>query len=188
MKVCCRDFFHASKDNYMWQQVSLEKFPLHSWLSKEQRLVFDSFMESCKEGGNIEALYKDGLREIIRYMGNVEKGIKDLKMAAEKGQLEGKYVCGLILLCSYEDDLRKKGVEYMQFLRNVKCVVSYRNKVIALLGNIWRRPYGTLVRNPTPLCRKRLYNGWVMKKSHYWKIVDNEDDDNSIKNSCEHCR
>jgi len=188
MKVCCRDFLDASKDNYMWQQVFLEKFPLHSWLSKEKRLVFDSFIKSCKEGGNIEALYREGLQEIIRYMGNVKKGIKDLKMAAEMGHLEGRYVYGLILLCSYEDDLRRKGVEYMQFLRNAKCVVSCRNKVIALLGNIWRRPYGTLVRNPTPLCRDKLCNGWSMKKNHSWKMVNNEDDDVTIKNSCEYCR
>jgi len=65
----------------------------------------------------------------------------------------------LILLCSKDDDLRKEGVEYMRFLRNAKCVVSCRNKVVASLGNIWRRPYETLVRNPIPLCYNRRCNG-----------------------------
>jgi len=188
IKVCCRVFLHASKDNYMWQQISLEKFPLHSWSCKEKVRVFDTFMQSCKECGNIEALYRKGLEEIIRYEGSIEKGIKDLNMAAKKGHLEAKYVYGLILLCSYDDDLRKEGVEYMQFLRNVKCVVSCRNKVVNLLGNLWRKPYGTLVRNPSPLGSKRQCNGWNMKKCRSWKIVNNKDDDDNIKNSCENCR
>jgi len=50
MNVCYREFLHTSKDDFMWQKVSLEKFPLHFWLSKEKALVFDSFIKSCKEG------------------------------------------------------------------------------------------------------------------------------------------
>jgi len=188
MKVCCKDFFHASKDNYMWQQVSLKNVPLNLWFCKERVSMFDSFLQSCKEGGNIEVLYREGLQEIVRYAGNIEKGIGDLKIVAEKGHLEAKYVYGLILLCSEDDDLRKEGVEYMRFLRNAKCVVSCRNNVVALLGNTWRRPYETLVRNPIPLCYNRRCNGWNMKKCRSWKMVDNEDDEDGIKNSCENCR
>jgi len=184
MKVCCRDFFHASKDNYMWQQVSLEKFPLFSWLHEP---VFDHFLQSCKESGNIEALYRDGLRQLSGYKGNIEKGIKDLKMAAEKGHLEAKYVYGLILLCSYDDDMRKQGVEYMQFLRNTKCVVNCRNKIMTLFMSIWRKHREILKRNPTPLCCKKPCKGWSLKKGT-WEPKDNEDDDDSIQNSCENCR
>ena len=187
MKVCCRDFFHASKDNYMWQQVSLEKFPLIPWLHKEDASMFDSFMQSCKGGGNIEALYRVGLRELKSFVGNVENGIKYLKMAAEKGHLEAKYAYALILLCSYDDDFRKQGVEYLEFLRNAKCVVNCRNKVITLLGRLWRRPHGTLKRNPTPLCCNKPCKGWNLKKGT-WQLVDNEDDDDTIENSCENCR
>jgi len=187
MKVCCKDFFHASKDNYMWQQVSLEKFRLISWLHQEDASVFDFFMQSCKEGGNIEALYREGLRQLYGYKGTVEEGIKDLKMAAEKGHLEARYVYGLILLRSYDDDLRKEGVQYMQLLRNAKCVVNCRNNVMTLLKGLWSIPNGTLVRNPTPLCRKKPCKGWSLKKGT-WKLVDNEDDDDGIQNSCENCR
>ncbi|KAL9326316.1 hypothetical protein ACSQ67_006961 [Phaseolus vulgaris] len=140
MKVCCRDFFIASKENYMWQQVSLEKFPLIPWSHKE---AFDSFMQSCKESGNIEALYRVGLQELKSFVGDIEKGMKGLKMAAEK--------------------------------------------VRTLLEGLWRRPYGTLVRNPTPLCCKKPCKGWSLKKGN-WKLVDNEDGDDSIQNSCENCR
>ncbi|XP_068461674.1 F-box protein At2g35280-like [Phaseolus vulgaris] len=184
MKVCCRDFFIASKENYMWQQVSLEKFPLIPWSHKE---AFDSFMQSCKESGNIEALYRVGLQELKSFGGDIEKGMKGLKMAAEKGHLEAKYTYALILLCSHDDDLRKEGVQYLQFLRNAKCAVNCRNKVITLLEGLWRRPYGTLVRNPTPLCCKKPCKGWSLKKGS-WKLVDNEDGDDSIQNSCENCR
>ncbi|KAK7347394.1 hypothetical protein VNO80_21924 [Phaseolus coccineus] len=89
MKVSCRDFFHASKDNYMWQQVSLEKFPLIPWSLKE---AFDYFMQSCKEGENIEALFRVGLQELKSSVGNIEKGMKDLKMAAEKKVLPGSKI------------------------------------------------------------------------------------------------
>ncbi|KAL9326315.1 hypothetical protein ACSQ67_006960 [Phaseolus vulgaris] len=81
MKLCCRDFFNASKENYMWQQVSLEKFPLIPWSHKE---AFDSFMQSCKEGGNIEALYGVGLQELKSFVGDIEKDMKGLKMAAKR--------------------------------------------------------------------------------------------------------
>jgi len=168
----------------MWQQVSLEKFSLFPWLHES---VFDSFMQSCKEAGNIEALYRDGLRQLYGYKGNIEKGIEDLKMAAEKGHLEARYVYGLILLCSYDDDLRKQGVQCMQLLRNAKYVVNCRNKVKALSMRVWKRPNGTLVRNPTPLCCKKPCKGWSLKKGT-WEPIDNEDDDDSIQNSCENCR
>ncbi|ESW27176.1 hypothetical protein PHAVU_003G180400 [Phaseolus vulgaris] len=166
------------------KQVSLEKFPLIPWSHKE---AFDSFMQSCKEGGNIEALYRVGLQELKSFVGDIEKDMKGLKMAAEKGHLEAKYTYALILLCSHDDDLRKEGVQYLQFLRNAKCVVNCRNKVITLLEGLWRKPYGTLVRNPASLCCKKPCKSWSLKKGT-WQLVDNEDDDDSIQNSCENCR
>ncbi|KAL9328508.1 hypothetical protein ACSQ67_003511 [Phaseolus vulgaris] len=149
----------------MWQQVSLEKFPLIPWSHKE---AFDSFMQNCKEGGNIEALYRVGLQELKSFVGNIEKGMKDLKMAAEKGHLEAKYTYALILLCSYDDNLRKEGVEYMQFLRNAKCVVNCEIRIESFerqIGNLAgmeesesEAVFDALHLNPQLFCNEVLNN------------------------------
>jgi len=72
MKICCKEFFHASQDMSMWQKVSLEKISLVVWLLTPPSL-FGNFTKMCKEDGNIEALFKEGLVEVIRYEGNIEK-------------------------------------------------------------------------------------------------------------------
>ncbi|CAJ1944288.1 unnamed protein product [Sphenostylis stenocarpa] len=105
IKICCKDFYLVSKNKYMWQQISLEKHQLYGWSLRQE---FESFLQSCKECGNVEGLYRVGLREYYKD-GN---GLIYIKMAAEKGHLEAKYVYGMILLCSQDDDLRKQGLEH----------------------------------------------------------------------------
>ncbi|KAG4929870.1 hypothetical protein AAZX31_17G081300 [Glycine max] len=181
MKQCCKDFLDASEDNYVWQQVSLDKFPLMRWLPNDKA---SCFLKCCRESGNIESLYREGLLKFFNYPNGNINGLGDLKTAALKGHIEAKYVYGMILLCSHDDESRKQGLEHMRFLRKFKCIIKCRNKVKQLVDDLWKGN-GMLVRNQTPLCRsKKTCKGWRVKKG-VWSFLDDEDDDINL---CEYCR
>ncbi|XP_057425258.1 putative F-box protein At1g67623 [Lotus japonicus] len=131
----------------------------------------------------MESLYREGLRE---YFGNPNgkiNGLEILKVAAQNGHKEAKYVCGMILLCSEDDELRKQGLEYMRFLRMSKCVVGSRKKVKQLVNFVWKNNR-LLGRNQSPLCNsKSTCKGWRVKRGS-WALLDDDDD----INLCEYCR
>ncbi|XP_057452040.1 putative F-box protein At1g67623 [Lotus japonicus] len=185
VKMCCKDFLDATEDSYVWRRVSLDMFPLIQWLPNDKVL---SFLKRCKECGNLESLYREGLQNYFNYPnGNVDGGLGDLKVTAQKGHKEAKYVCGMISLCSQDNELRKQGFEHMRFLMKSKCVIGSRNKVKQLLGSMWKSN-GMLKRNQSPLCNsKSTCKGWRVKIGR-WVLVDDDDDDDGETSSCEYCR
>ncbi|KAJ1400856.1 F-box-like domain superfamily [Sesbania bispinosa] len=91
MKKCCRDFLDAAEDNLVWQRVSLDKFPLIQWNPNDK---VSSFLKRCRESENMESLYREGLLEYFGCpSGNID-GLRSLKIAAQKGHKEAKYVYG----------------------------------------------------------------------------------------------
>lgn len=181
MKICCKDFLEATEDNYVWQRVSLEKFPLIEWFPNDKAL---SFLKRCRESENTESLYREGLREYFGYPNGNIGGLGSLKMASQKGHREAKYVYGMILLCSKDDECRKRGLEHMRSLRESKCVTICRKNVQRLSKSMWLNN-GMLVRNQTPLCNSRsTCKGWRVINGR-WLLLDDEDDDTSL---CEYCR
>ncbi|XP_057437833.1 uncharacterized protein LOC130729980 [Lotus japonicus] len=185
VKMCCKDFLNAAEDSYVWRRVSLDMFPLIQWRPNEK---VTSFLNLCMECGNIESLYREGLRKYFDYPnGKIDDGLEILKVAAQKGHKEAKYLCGMISLCSEDDVLRKQGFEYMRCLRKSKCVVGSRKKVKQLLTSIWKNN-GIQRRNQNPLCNiKSTCKGWNVKKGR-WVFLDNDDDDGNDISSCEYCR
>ncbi|XP_057444321.1 putative F-box protein At1g67623 [Lotus japonicus] len=178
LKKCSKDLLDATEDNYVWQRVSLETFPLVQWHPNDKKL---SFLERCKRSKNIESLYREGLREYFNH-GKID-GLDTLKAAAQKGHKEAKYVYGMISLCSQDDASRKQGLEHMRFLRNSKSVVSSRKKVKFFLGSLWKN--ATVARNESPLCNfKNTCQGWRVKNDK-WVLLEEDDDDIS---SCKYCR
>src|ERR1044072_7915093 len=123
LKKCSKDFFDVADDNYVWQRVFLNTLDITKWYPTDKEV---SFLERCRKSKNMESLYKKVLREYFK--GNND-GLETLKIVAQKGHKEAKYVCGMILLCSKDDEVRKQGLEHMRFLRKSKCVVSCRKKV-----------------------------------------------------------
>ncbi|XP_057432593.1 uncharacterized protein LOC130725373 [Lotus japonicus] len=151
IKMCCKDFLDAAEDGYVWRRVSLDTFPLIQWLPNDK---VSSFLNRCKEYGNMESLYREGLQKYFDYPNGKIDGLEIFKVAAQKGHKEAKYVYGMISLCSEDDDSRKQGLEHMHFLRKSKCVVGSRNKVKKLLDSMWRNN-GMLRRNQSPLCNSK---------------------------------
>ncbi|XP_057454903.1 uncharacterized protein LOC130746325 [Lotus japonicus] len=102
LKMCSKDFLDATEDKYVWQQVSLDAFPLIQWSSNDKT---SSFLEQCRKSENIESLYREGLLEYSKslyreglleysnYSGGNIDGLEILKIAAQKGHKEANYVC-----------------------------------------------------------------------------------------------
>ncbi|KAK7330232.1 hypothetical protein VNO77_24420 [Canavalia gladiata] len=184
IKMCCKDFLNASEENYVWRQVCLDKFPLIQFSPNDK---VSSFLKRCRESENLESLYREGLREYFNYPNGNIGGLESLKIASEKGHKEAKYVYGMILLCSQDDESRKHGLEHVRFLRNSKCIVECRKKVEQLVKYLWRSN-GMFGRNHFPLCRFRnTCKGWCLKKGR-WLLLDDDDDDDDDVDSCEFCR
>ncbi|GAV74898.1 hypothetical protein CFOL_v3_18378 [Cephalotus follicularis] len=55
-KLICKYFLNVAKDDYVFQHVSMDKFPLVPWIfSEESSLFINRFLEN----GNLEALGED---------------------------------------------------------------------------------------------------------------------------------
>ncbi|XP_057432895.1 putative F-box protein At1g67623 [Lotus japonicus] len=184
IKMCCKDFIDATEDSSIWRKVSLDTFPLILWLSNDK---VSSFLNRCKEYGNMESLYREGLLKYFGYPNGKIDGLEILKVVAQKGHKEAKYACGMISLCSEDEDMRNQGLEHMRSLRKFKCVVGSRHKVKQLLGSIWKNN-GMLKRNQNPLCNsKTTCKGWRVKTGR-WALIDDDDDDDDDIGLCEYCR
>ena len=180
MKKCCKDFLDAAEDRNIWRRISLDTFPLIHWVPNEK---VSWFLNRCMECGNIESLFREGLRKFFNPDDKID-GVEILKEASEKGHKEAKYVYGMILLGSKDDDLRKQGLEHVRLLRKSKCVVSCRNKVKGLLDSMWKNNV-LLELNRIPLCHFKSTCKGCKIKTGRWVLVDDEDDDLSL---CEYCR
>ncbi|KAK9292663.1 hypothetical protein L1049_020641 [Liquidambar formosana] len=133
-KLSCKLFHEVSDDTYVYQQVSLERFPVVPWPTSEQA---SSFFEKCKECGNPEALYRQGLIEYFDHM-RLELGLQCIKRAANLGHVEASYILGIILLCSGEE-FRQQAIQLLDSIRNsrVTKVGECRKKLKATLRGMW---------------------------------------------------
>ncbi|CAL0330563.1 unnamed protein product [Lupinus luteus] len=186
MKKCCKDFLDAAEDSFTYQHVSLDKFPLIPWLLDDKRI---SFLERCKESKNMDMLYTEGLLQYFKgsIIGDGGCGIELLKIVAEKGHREAKYVYGMIMLCSENEELRKHGLKYIRFLRESKCVIQCRKNVEKILQYMWENNK-KLMQNQKILCmNKSTCKSWRPKHGR-WLLLEDEEDDNDNINMCEYCR
>ncbi|XP_057418890.1 uncharacterized protein LOC130713108 [Lotus japonicus] len=80
IKTCCKDFLDATDDSYVWQRVSLDKFPLTQWSNDKASW----FLSRCRDFVNIESLFRDGQREYFNYPHGKINSLEILKMTAQK--------------------------------------------------------------------------------------------------------
>ncbi|KAK7292131.1 hypothetical protein RIF29_07848 [Crotalaria pallida] len=183
LKRCCKDFLDAAEDDFAYKHVSLlHKFPLFPWRPLNDKKL--SFLKRCKESQNMDTLFREGLLEYLR--GEKISGLRILKIVALKGHKEAKYVYGMIMLSSEDEELRKEGLEHMRFLRESKCVIRCRGKVEKLVQYAWKK--NILLHNKKTLCHnKSICKGWRPREGR-WLLLDDEDDNNDNINMCEYCR
>ncbi|KAI4305133.1 hypothetical protein L6164_028519 [Bauhinia variegata] len=179
LKICCKDFLDLAEEKCIYQLVSLDTLPLFPWhpdLKDKQ----SSFLQLCRESGNLEILFRDWLLEFNK---NRNSCLQILREISEKGHETAKYMYGMLLLCLEDEEKRKEGLMQLRLLRRSNCVITCRKKVEDLASHCWRvnrkevvRTRKTLCRNPMECNGRRVYFGWPLLK-------DEEDDI-----PCEYCR
>ncbi|KAL5760102.1 hypothetical protein ACOSQ2_018940 [Xanthoceras sorbifolium] len=119
IELSCKDLFEVGNDDYVLQHACMDSFPLAPWPVSDEA---SSFLKRCKESGNAEALFRQGMFEYFT-LSKMESGLELLKRAAKKEHIEATYVCGIILLlcCSGENERR-------QALKLLTCLSNSSNK------------------------------------------------------------
>ena len=61
IKLCCKEFLRAAEDNYVYRHASMENFALVPlpWFKGNNKEF--PFLKRCRESGNSEILYREGM-------------------------------------------------------------------------------------------------------------------------------
>lgn len=136
-KLSCRDFLGAAEDEYIFQHVSIDKFPVIHWFPPSDELL--SFLNQCIDKGNPEAMFRQGMIEFFS-LARIETGLEYLKRASEKGHVEATYVYGMILL-SRGGQSSQQGLNILNSMKvsrskNLK-IRDCRAKIKAIIREMW---------------------------------------------------
>ncbi|WJZ81565.1 hypothetical protein VitviT2T_001403 [Vitis vinifera] len=190
-KLSCRNFLEASDDKFIMKNISIEKFPAIPWWQVKDEV--SSFLKACKESGNPEALYRQGMMEFFSWK-KVESGEEYLKRALEMEHMEASYVYGIILLCKGGESNEEQGMKLLNAVKKSRKLGECRKKTKAFILSMW-------IRNPIVKCQElvnhhaktcgRRNNGGIGGKRGWWQWIDdredNEDKDVEEVNYCEGC-
>lgn len=182
-KTCCREFLHASDDDYIYEHVSLDKFPQIPWFTTDKEI---SFLKRCKESGNLESIYREGMIEYFSSL-KLNTGLESLRKASQKGHKDAMYVYGMIMICSQDEEQRKHGLQLLRFLKMSKCIKRSRKRVKNFIWSMWIRNH--LVRIGRPLCQYHAFHTSLRLQniSGGWPSLNEEEEDDGIDLSCEYC-
>ncbi|GAU20444.1 hypothetical protein TSUD_130020 [Trifolium subterraneum] len=190
VKLSCKEFLNASEDGYVYKHASIENFALVplSWFKDEKET---SFLRRCKESGNLEILYREGMVQYFStLMGSL--GFENLKKAALEGHYEAKYVYSMLLMANCEDEEgRKLGFDIFVELKNSMGfnVARCRKRVKCFIQSMWVRKRVVVPNQEFSLCCSSTChrNGTEkMKKHSTWHAADEIDNDGDCV-SCKYC-
>ncbi|KAJ6974179.1 hypothetical protein NC653_030302 [Populus alba x Populus x berolinensis] len=152
-KLSCKEFLEAASENYIFEHITIEKLPVIPWTTSHGA---SSFLARCKENGNPEALFRQGMVEFFS-SNRPESGFQHLKIAARKGHVEAIYTCGVIL-------------NYKSRHCSIK---ECRDKIKEILQSMWidRREAGIGPQEPkshgrTRNCSKFNKRGWIDEEEY----------------------
>nr|KYP77003.1 Serine/threonine-protein kinase CTR1 [Cajanus cajan] len=120
------EFLDAAKDDHVYRHVSMENFASVSllWFTREKE---SWFLKRCRESGNLEIAYREGMVQCFSSSATVRLGLENLKKAMLQGHHEAKYVYCMLLMCGEDEGERKEesemaqiGIEYV--LKNILTV------------------------------------------------------------------
>ncbi|MFS7934190.1 putative F-box protein [Helianthus anomalus] len=147
----CKDFLESTTNDYISQRISIEKFSITNWFTRNKRVI--AFLSQCFNKGNPESLFRKGMIDYFTSV-NVESGLLYLKRAVEKGHLEATYVYGMILFSSGDQ-------QGLKLLNSMNCSRSRRwnargcrDKIDSIFKQIWINNPVTLAKVNTK-CRER---------------------------------
>ncbi|RYR76377.1 hypothetical protein Ahy_A01g000967 [Arachis hypogaea] len=89
VKLSCKEFLNAAENDHVYQRASMENFSLVPlpWFTEQKECWF---LKRCRESGNLEIAYREGMVEYFS-SGDVDRGLEKLKKAAMNGHDEGKF-------------------------------------------------------------------------------------------------
>ncbi|OIW19595.1 hypothetical protein TanjilG_18405 [Lupinus angustifolius] len=184
VKLSCKDFLHASEDDYVYQHVSMDKFALVPlpWFINEKE---SSFLKRCKDSGNSEITYREGMVEYFSSL-KIDSGLDNLKKATLQGHVDSKYVYSMILMCSKEEKENKVGFDLFCSLRTSTCVMRCRKRVKSFIRSMWVNNH--VVRsNQECLCHSSTCESKErLKKLSRMSLLIQDEDDSTIA-SCQYC-
>ncbi|GAU11159.1 hypothetical protein TSUD_197830 [Trifolium subterraneum] len=187
VKLSCKEFLDASEDGHVYQHALMDNFALVplSWFREEKET---SFLRRCRESGNLEILYREGM---VQYFSTlmVNLGLENLKKAALEGHHEAKYVYSMILMANCEDeDGRKLGFDLFAELKNSMgvSIANCRKRVKCFIQSMWIRNRVIVSNQQSSLCCSNTCQSIGtenMKKYSAW--LANEVDSDGVL--CKHC-
>ncbi|KAK4284947.1 hypothetical protein QN277_001710 [Acacia crassicarpa] len=198
LKLTSKEIINITDDDNVYEHACLDKVPFFPDLIPKQ----DSFLSRCLSSGNLESLYRQGMKAFFCNSKPYEEGLDIIRMAGQKGHDRSMYAFAIIVLilkcCNNNARIGLLGVEefeealrFLRMLRNQKCVLKCRNDVRSFVSELSSemQPYRLVDQAPTThLCRRvTCKNTWRLKIGIWFWLTHDDDDENDPK-MCENCR
>ncbi|KAL2339036.1 hypothetical protein Fmac_013482 [Flemingia macrophylla] len=187
VKPCCKKFLDAAEDDHVYRHASTENFALMPlpWFTGEKE---SSFLKRCKESGNSEIAYREGMVQCFSSSSSVELGLQNLKRATMQHHPEAKYGYCMFLMCGEDEGERKEGFDLFCSLAASTCVERCRKRVKSFVQSMWVRSIPVLRNHKLSFCCSTTCNNETVKKlSERCRWLEDEDIAN-IGVSCQGCR
>ncbi|KAI9402749.1 hypothetical protein POPTR_001G321400v4 [Populus trichocarpa] len=163
-KLSCKEFLEAASEKYIFEHITIEKFPVIPWRISHSA---SCFLDSCKENGNPEALFRQGMFEFFSSK-KPESGFQHLEKAAKKGHVEAIHTCGIIIVC-HGGQFKQEGIELLSSSKSCKSrhwtIKECRNKIKGILQSMWidksEGDIGPKNHGRTCNCSKFTKRGWI---------------------------
>nr|XP_004508220.1 putative F-box protein At1g67623 [Cicer arietinum] len=188
MKLTCKEFLSASEESCVYQHASMENFALIPlpWFTDEKET---SFLNRCRNSGNLEILYREGMVQYFCSLTIVDSAFENIKKAALEGHHEAKYVYSMILMnCDEDEEKRKLGFDLFGELKSSGVsVIRCRKRVKTFVQSMW-------VKNPVVIrnqgfsfgCSGTCETGKKVEK-HSTRWCEFEDEVDAVGVSCKYC-
>ncbi|KAL6581207.1 hypothetical protein OROMI_007130 [Orobanche minor] len=175
VKLSCKTFKEIGEDKYVYQRVTLDKFPIIPWNPLSEK--HEAFLNKCRESENPEVLYRQA---VIDYFNKINPGSAwmHLQKAAKLGHVGARYVMCIVLLLCGRDRQKKIGINMLSDFRKSKSAMrrlkSCRNNLIKILRQMWVKNPDLI--EPTKCC--------PTPNQHQWRNLWCEDDECSKCDAC----
>ncbi|XP_061347976.1 uncharacterized protein LOC133293424 [Gastrolobium bilobum] len=215
IKLTCIGFLRLVETDYVYERVSLDKFavgPLERVTNakpflhrvrvigddeddaffnplqvlKRKRQVY--FLQRCRECGNPEVLYREGLVNYFRETSSSEMqavALEGIRTAALKDHQEAKYACSIILMAGVDEDQRAVGFEFFCTLDDAHILRHCRRRVRLFIRALWVRR--EMVYHGFPICNPRICEMRFIKDEP--SSSENNEINNMLRNKiCQRCK
>ncbi|CAA0834038.1 Unknown protein [Striga hermonthica] len=175
LKSSCKVFNEIAEDKYLYQCVSLNKFPMIPWNPSMEKKA--AFLNKCRESNNPEAMYRQAVVDYFN-RSDLKSACEHLLKALKLRYGEAIYLTCIILLLCGEDESRKKGVNMLAGFRKSK---STQNKLKMCRNNLLRKLREMWVKNSDLVEPRKCCPS---PEQHPWKNQWCEDDECSECDAC----